>query len=93
VMKEKKKMKWEKIRAKGKKNFVIFNGVIGWGVPTAILYTILISFMENYSLSFDRDFFELLIISIVLFPIGGVFYGLWVWSWTEKIYKKKVENK
>jgi hypothetical protein len=92
-MKEKKKMKWEKIRAKGKKNFVIFNGVIGWGVPTAILYTILISFMENYSLSFDRDFFELLIISIVLFPIGGVFYGLWVWSWTEKIYKKKVENK
>ncbi|QYR19613.1 hypothetical protein KZ483_17105 [Paenibacillus sp. sptzw28] len=92
-MKEKQKRKWEKLRAKGKKNFIIFNGVISWGVPTAILYTFLMSFMENYSLRFNRDFFEMLILSIVLFPFGGIFFGLWVWSWTEKQYRKNSENK
>ncbi|MBD0380182.1 hypothetical protein [Paenibacillus sedimenti] len=92
-MKEKQRSKWEKLRAKGKKNFIIFNGVIGWGVPTAILFTFLMSFMENYSIRFNQDFFELLIISIVLFPIGGILFGLWVWGWTEKLYRKHIGTK
>jgi len=82
------KEKWERTRAKGKRKFIVNNGVIGWGLPTAFLYTSLMTFLEHRALVFDREFYELLVISVILFPIGGIAFGMWVWGWSERAYNK-----
>lgn len=87
-MKEAQKNKWQKTRAKGKRNYIIFNGVIGWGIPTGVLFTLFTSLVNDKSITFDQDFFRTMITSIVLFPIGGIFFGLWTWNWMERLYKK-----
>lgn len=92
-MKDRQREKWEKLRAKGKKKFVIYNGILGWGVPTAILFSLAMTFLDSYSVQIDKEFFKLLIISIILFPFGGIFWGLWVWAWSEKLYKANTNNK
>ncbi|QWU15322.1 hypothetical protein SAMN04487895_10814 [Paenibacillus sophorae] len=91
-MNQKQRMKWEQLRSKGKKNFIIYKGILGWGIPTAILFTLFMSFMENYSLIFDKSFVEFFIIAIILFPAGGIVFGLWVWNWTERIYMRNIDK-
>jgi ABC-type multidrug transport system permease subunit len=87
-MKKQQREKWEKVRARGKKRFVFFNGIIGWGLPTAFLYTSAMTYMDQGALEFNDAFYRLLLIAIVLFPIGGVVFGLWVWNWSERAYHK-----
>ena len=82
-MKENQIKKWEKIRKKGKKNFVWFRGVIGWGVFTAIFWSI---FMQV--LSPEENLFLRPLIALIIFPIGGYFWGIWVWNVTERKYLK-----
>lgn len=78
------KLKWELIRTRGKLRYIFVNGLLGWGVPTAILFTIMTSLFETKSLSFNQEIVKTFIISIIIFPIGGVFWGLWTWSWIVK---------
>ncbi|PZD97301.1 hypothetical protein DNH61_02805 [Paenibacillus sambharensis] len=87
-MKEQQIKKWEKTRAKGLRKFVLFDGVLGWGIPTAFLYTLIVTFMDRKALVFDGEILERLLIALVLFPIGGILYGIWVWKWTERNYRK-----
>lgn len=84
-MKEKDKKYWKKIREKGKRHFILYRGIIGWGIPTGILYTIMIKGLKGVTIG---DILGKLIISIIVFPIGGYFWGLWVWNIQEKKYKK-----
>jgi len=83
-MKQTQKTKWESIRARGKSRYIFLYGIIGWGVPTAILYTILTSLFEIRTLTFNQEILKTFLISIILFPIGGIFFGLWTWSWIVK---------
>ncbi|REK77043.1 hypothetical protein [Paenibacillus paeoniae] len=80
--------KWEVTRAKGKKNFIIFTGILGWGVPTGILFSTTSTFFNNQELIMNQEFYQTLLTSLVLFPLGGIFFGLWTWHWTEKLYRK-----
>lgn len=57
-MKDRQRKKWEKLRIKGKKKFVIYNGILGWGVPTAILFTLAMTFLDSYSVQLDKGFFQ-----------------------------------
>lgn len=83
-MRRSQKLKWELIRTRGKLRYIFVNGLLGWGVPTAILFTIMTSLFETKSLSFDQEIVKTFIISIIIFPIGGVFWGVWTWSWIVK---------
>ncbi len=38
--------KWASIREKGKQRFVLVYGVLGWGVSTGLLWSILMAFIE-----------------------------------------------
>lgn len=88
-MKEKDKKYWEKIRGKGKKHFILYRGMIGWGITTGILFSIINTIMiEGIKGVTIGDIIGKLIISIIAFPIGGYFWGLWVWNIQEKKYKK-----
>jgi hypothetical protein len=92
-MKETQRNKWESTRAKGKKNFVIFTGIIGWGIPTAILVTVISSLFENRTIILNQEFFRSLLSHIIITPICGILFGLWMWHWMEWTYKKSINKK
>jgi hypothetical protein len=80
--------KWLKARAHGKRNFVLLRGVLGWG-------GFMFLFMAAFSYIFNRAFFDLrllLIVEAVVWPIGGYFYGLWLWNLMESKYGPKARN-
>ncbi len=80
--------KWESIRLHGKKSFVVKQGVIRWGLLTAILCSLLTHFILPHKPIWVRP-----LLALAIFPIGGVFWGLWVWSISEKNYKKWVSTR
>ena len=54
------------------------------GLITAVLSSLFVSLVLR-----DASFFVVLPISIVLFPIGGMAWGLVMWNYTEKLYNKQ----
>jgi hypothetical protein len=91
-MKARQFKKWEEIRKKGKKKFILHHGVIGWGLPCGVLFPFVSSFLENSSVRFDQSFFSLLAASLVLFPLVGILFGLWIWHGLEQAYKKNINE-
>ena len=70
--------RWQKAREGGKMRYVILNGVLGWGLLTASMFTMVPVLMGE---PFDSLRAAL---SFVLFPIGGILFGTYMWSHMEK---------
>lgn len=87
-MKQAELEKWEKFRKNGRKNYVIKIGVLSWGVSTAILWSVIMHIMHPQELWYVRP-----LIALVLFPIGGIFFGLWTWKINEKKYNDALKSK
>ncbi|MHC6645037.1 hypothetical protein ACYTPF_00465 [Alteromonas sp. HB246098] len=79
--------KWAKTREKGKQRFVLVNGVLGWGVTTAILWSVLIELIEPSQNIWVRP-----IIALIIFPIAGIAFGHLTWNKSEKAYEKATSN-
>lgn len=79
--------KLKRLMDKGKLHYIFVHGVLGWGVSTAILFSLLQAF------SGEAAFFDVLPISFILFPIGGLFWGLYMWSYLGKQYAKAVNER
>jgi hypothetical protein len=75
--------KWEMTRAKGLKNFVLMNGVLGWGIPLGI-FVALMHVLENGWQKFGSD----LMLSIAIYAVAGVFFGLATWAIAEWRYAR-----
>lgn len=84
--------KWKKQRAKGIIKFDLIHGVAVWGVTTAILFSLVMPLIEKQELSYFASFIEQLKTAIIVFPLGGIVFGLWTWVWNEKIYQKQIEK-
>ncbi|GHB60473.1 hypothetical protein GCM10008107_32000 [Psychrosphaera saromensis] len=54
--------------------FILLKGVLGWGIPTAIVFQLIMH------LTGERNFFDGLISSIIIFPITGIFFGYFLWK-------------
>ena len=74
--------KMEKIITKGKWHFVLWRGVVGWGIPTAILFKLIMLFLEG------RPFTDGLVTALIMFPIGGILFGLSMWFVMIRTYNK-----
>lgn len=74
--KAKQRARWLQVRAKGRWHFILWRGVVGWGLLTAILFSILVSVTNE-----NIGFIEVLLIAAIAFPIGGFFWGLAMWQW------------
>lgn len=74
--------KWELTRKKGKTKFLWLNGFLGWGVMTAILWSVIMEVMQPSEAWWIRP-----VIAIILFPIGGLAWGHFVWESTEKKFQ------
>jgi phosphate/sulfate permease len=74
--------KLEKIIAKGQWHYIIVHGVLGWGVSTAVLFSLF------QSVTSEQSFTDAIGLSMILFPIGGVGWGLFMWFYINKQYCK-----
>jgi hypothetical protein len=71
---------WAKIRKAGRRQFILFRGVLGWGVFTAVMWSVVVSMLDNVG------FAQLFTGAIVLFPLAGVIWGATNWSASERSY-------
>ena len=61
-------------RRLGRKKFVWLYGVLGWGVPTAVLFSLLRAYAEGW-----ETLPVMLAISLAVFPLGGIVFGRVMW--------------
>ena len=78
--------KLEKVISKGKWHYIIIHGVIGWGVTTAVLFSLLQSFTG------ETSFTEAIGLSLIMFPVGGIAWGFFMWFYYNKQYNKLKNN-
>ncbi len=75
------------VRARGRWHFILWRGVVGWGVSTAVLYSLLMAWLEA-----DRTFFDYASFALVRFPIVGFFWGAFMWWWSERMWQRLETN-
>ena len=79
--------KWEKTREKGKAKFIWQNVILGRVVPVSFVFTGLRKLAQP-----DVDFWEALIIAIVIFSIVGMLVGENIWEDSEEKYLKSEDK-
>ena len=93
-MNPKQREKWARIRRLGKLRYMIIYGIVLWGLPVAVLYVFITTFLDNnfsiqqvlQSALLRRLFFAKLFISLTLFPTCGFAVSWWLWDYNEKKY-------
>jgi hypothetical protein len=75
--------KWETMRQKGKTKFILLNGVVAWGIPMFVIMT----FVINRERARTKPAW-LLLVSAVIWAIGGACFGLAIWTISEKKYQR-----
>jgi len=86
-MTERQAEKWAITRAKGRKRFILVSGVMFWGLSTAILWTILMTATQGWSILPSA-----LPFALIGFPIGGYFWGAFMWWFAEIAYRRIVST-
>lgn len=81
LMTKKQADRWAKTSARGPWAYILISGVLGWGVPTGIVFAIFMSFSQ------DRSFLGELKFSLPMFMVGGIFSGTLMWALTESDYR------
>ncbi|CAD2223891.1 conserved hypothetical protein [Pseudoalteromonas sp. 3J6] len=56
-----------------KLRFILLRGPLGWGIPTAILFQLIMH------LTGEQDFFDGIISSLIIFPLVGILFGYFMW--------------
>ncbi len=79
--------KWKVNRLKGKRHFIFKHGVLNWGLSTAILWIIVMHFAQPIEPMWVRP-----LIALVLFPLGGMLFGHFVWCSSEAKFKELTEQ-
>jgi len=78
---------WESTRTKGKLNFVLFTGLLSWGLPMFIF----IAFMNKpFADGFTS---KSAIVHCIVWPLAGVLFGVLSWYMSERKYKKELSNR
>ncbi|WP_148300738.1 hypothetical protein [Shewanella marina] len=60
--------------SKGKWHYILMHGVIGWGIPTAVLFSIFQSYGDTTS------FMQQIKPALLIFPLAGTAWGALMWS-------------
>ncbi len=72
----------EKVISQGRLRFILFRGVLGWGIPTAVLFTLF-----QYFTGTPQTLITIAI-SMITFPIGGLLFGFVMWAFFRRQYAK-----
>jgi hypothetical protein len=71
--------KWPKFQKLGRKQFILRYGVLGWGVPVAIAFSVNMALEQGWN-----TFLFNLIPSLIIFPLAGILFGRFLWFFLEK---------
>ncbi len=74
-------------RSKGRKRFIWLHGVLGWGVFVALFWSCWMAAWKGW-----EQFLIYLLIALVMFPIGGYFWGASMWNRFERLYEDFLAN-
>ena len=90
--KEKMRLKdYEEQMAMPKWKHILISGVLAWGVPVAILVSLVTPLVDG--ISFGRMLRRDLWINLIGFPIGGIFVGLYMrWFFPRQIKKLRTKE-
>jgi hypothetical protein len=78
---EQQRRHWELKRRKGPWRYTLMHGVLLWGVPVGIVWSIVMAAMQGWN-----KFPLLLGLALVGFPLGGIVYGRLMWRIFEARY-------
>ncbi len=70
---------WEKMRGRGKQSYALLNGALGWGGLMFLLMSCVKIFVEH-----ERLDLPYIVIGVLIWPLGGYCWGLWMWILCEK---------
>ena len=80
--------KWEQIRSKGRSRYIWVNGVVIFGLVTAISWSIMMELVQPSEFIFLRP-----LMALILFPAGGYFFGIFNWKANENKYVKAMKKR
>ncbi len=97
-MNKKQKEEWAKVRAKGRKQYILVNGILIMGGTFAILGFVILQFIElleaywfntpRVPINWTRDVFFAVFIGVCL----GLTNGMGVWSAKERAYRESEDD-
>ena len=73
---------WDAVRARGRRRYILMSGVLGWGLPMA--FGVVLG--EELLLDRPGPFLGRLAISLVMFLLGGFWFGRKMWADNERRY-------
>jgi hypothetical protein len=79
-----------------RRRFILLFGVLGWGVPSAFLFSLLFVLRKGFPPGWylTSGFLSGLALALILFGIGGVFLGATLWERFAKRFRAHaVENR
>ncbi len=80
--------RWERTREAGKGKFILYYGVLGWGLIAGLLFSIIDLALHAESFSWDG-----VMINLIIFPLGGIWMGHWLWKKAERGYEQHLKSK
>lgn len=83
------KRRWAVIAAKGKTQYVVVRGILGFGIFTAV-FALLWDYIRDHEVSQPRQFAIEFVIRLPFFLLGGYAFGLMTWSWFSRRYGRPV---
>ena len=82
--------RWERLRAHGRTHFLWRNGVLGWGLPAALLTAVYKIIQEQglvLSPAMTPTLRNALVLIAIVFPVLGWLFGGWLWERGEERYR------
>lgn len=78
-----------------RRRFILLFGVLGWGVPSAILFSMLLGLRKGFPPGWylTSGFLRGLALGLILFGIGGVFFGATMWERFAKRFRAHAVEK
>lgn len=80
---------WQQNRELGKMKFALRFGAYTWGLPTFLVYSVLMMILNAIIKSSVKYDLYQAVFSLFFFIVFGTLYGLYIWKRNERIFTKK----
>lgn len=80
---------WQQSRELGKMKFALRFGAYTWGLPTFLVYSVLMMLLNAIIKSSVKYDLYQAAFSLFFFVVFGTLYGLFIWKRNERIFTKK----